>query len=195
MSHSRARRLAFSLFLALTPIVLPACTSRQASDFIPKEADSREALTTALTAWKNGEKWEKIPAGQSTIQVLDNKWRAGQQLADFQILEADPAGAGPQWFTVKLVMKKPAGELKVRYVVVGIDPPWPDEEDYNKSSGYVTCAPLCHRHPDIVAGRLRRGGTRTLHPFRTGCARCPPASPRTVATRRAFQRHPNRHGP
>jgi hypothetical protein len=136
MSLSHARRLAVSLFLALTPIVLPACTSRQAGDFIPKEEESREALTIALTAWKKGEKWEKIPAGESTIQVLDNKWRAGQQLADFQILEADPANAGPQWFTVKLVMKKPAGELKVRYVVVGIDPLWVyREEDYKKSSG------------------------------------------------------------
>ena len=130
------RRLAVSLFLALVPIVLAACTSRQAGDFIPKEAKSREALTTALTAWKKGEKWEKIPAGESIIEVLDNKWRAGQQLADFQILEADPAGEGPQWFTVKLVMKKPAGELKVRYVVVGIDPLWVyREEDYKKSSG------------------------------------------------------------
>ena len=129
-------RLAASLFLALTPIVVAACTSRKAGDFIPKEAQSRQALTTALTAWKNGEKWEKISAGESTIEALDNKWRAGQQLADFQILEADPAGEGPQWFTVKLVMKKPAGELKVRYVVVGIDPLWVyREEDYKKSSG------------------------------------------------------------
>lgn len=153
MSHSHARRLAAlrftqadrclhicrlvaSLFLALTPIVLAACTSRKAGDFIPKEAQSRDALTTALTAWKKGEKWERIPAGESTIEVLDNKWRAGQQLTDFQILEADPAGEGPQWFTVKLVMKKPPGELKVRYVVVGIDPLWVyREEDYKKSSG------------------------------------------------------------
>jgi hypothetical protein len=129
-------RLALSLLLPLTPILLAACTARKASDFIPKEAESREALTTALTAWKKGEKWQKIPAGESVIEVLDNKWRAGQQLADFQILEADPAGDGPQWFTVKLVMKKPAGELKVRYVVVGIDPLWVyREEDYKKSSG------------------------------------------------------------
>jgi hypothetical protein len=153
MSHSHARRLAdfrsnaagrrvyirrltAFLFLALTPVLLAACTSRKAGDFIPKEAQSRQALTTALTAWKNGEKWLKIPAGASTIEVLDNKWRAGQQLADFQILEADPAGQGPQWFTVKLVMKKPAGELKVRYVVVGIDPLWVyREEDYKKTSG------------------------------------------------------------
>ncbi len=128
--------MAASLFFALTPIVLAACTSRKAEDFIPKEDQSRQALTTALTAWKNGEKWEKIPAGESTIEVLDNKWRAGQQLADFQILEADPAGEGPQWFTVKLVMKKPPGQLKVRYVVVGIDPLWVyREEDYKKSSG------------------------------------------------------------
>jgi hypothetical protein len=129
-------RLAAHLVLALTPVLLAACTSRNASDFIPKEAQSREALNTALTAWKKGENWQKIPAGSSTIEVLDNKWRAGQQLADFQILEAEPAGDGPQWFTVKLVMKKPAGELKVRYVVVGIDPLWVyREEDYKKSSG------------------------------------------------------------
>ena len=136
MSYGHARRLAFAVFLALAPIVLPACTSRQAGDFIPKETESRQALTTALTAWKKGEKWEKIPAGEVTVEALDNKWRAGQQLADFQILEADRASAGPQWFTVKLVMKKPAGELKVRYVVVGIDPLWVyREEDYKKSSG------------------------------------------------------------
>lgn len=136
MSQGYARRLAVSLVFTLTTVVLASCTSRKASDFIPKEAQSRQTLTTALTAWKNGEKWERIPAGESIIEVLDNKWRAGQQLADFQILEADPAGEGPQWFTVKLVMKKPAGELKVRYVVVGIDPLWVyREEDYKKSSG------------------------------------------------------------
>lgn len=136
MSHGYTRRLAVFLVLALTPVVLAGCTSRKASDFIPKEDQSRKTLTTALTAWKNGEKWEKIPAGESVIEVLDNKWRAGQQLADFQILESEPAGDGPQWFTVKLIMKKPAGELKVRYVVVGIDPLWVyREEDYKKSSG------------------------------------------------------------
>jgi hypothetical protein len=129
-------RLAISVVLALTPNFVAGCTARKASDFIPKEAQSRQTLTTALTAWKNGEKWEKIPAGRSSIEVLDNKWRAGQQLADFQILEAEPAGQGPQWFTVKLIMKKPVGELKVRYVVVGIDPLWVyREEDYKKTSG------------------------------------------------------------
>ena len=101
-----------------------------------RHAESTKPTMYRTDAWKNGEKWEKIPAGASTIEVLDNKWRAGQQLADFQILEADPAGEGPQWFTVKLVMKKPAGELKVRYVVVGIDPLWVyRDEDYKKSSG------------------------------------------------------------
>jgi len=62
--------------------------------------------------------------------------KRGHKLGSFEIVSHEPNQGGPQWFSVKLVLKKPAGEQMVRYCVLGNDPLWVyREEDYNKTSG------------------------------------------------------------
>jgi hypothetical protein len=103
--------------------------------YIPKEAAARKALEAALTSWQNGQKPGTIETDDVPIEVMDSKWRAGQKLASFQILQEEP-GQGPRWFSVKLVMQKPAQEQTVRYVVLGNSPLWVyREEDFKKTSG------------------------------------------------------------
>jgi hypothetical protein len=112
------------------------CAARNYDDLIPAEETARKALEAALQAWVDGATDSKIEAPGMTIQVLDTKWRSGQTLASYQILDIEPGDDGKSWFNVRLVMKKPAGEQKTRYVVIGQDPLWVyREEDYKQATG------------------------------------------------------------
>jgi hypothetical protein len=135
--QSGRRKLAL---LALGVIILisgsEGCAARTHEDLIPAEGTARQALEAALTAWENGATDYKVVASGMTIQVLDAKWRAGQKLASHEILNVETDEDGKSWFSVKLLMNKPAGEQKARYVVIGLDPIWVyREEDYNQATG------------------------------------------------------------
>lgn len=127
-------RLALSTCCLL--VFLSGCSrTRSEAEFLPAENKARLALETALKAWQDGKTMGLIESTKPAVQVIDNKWQAGQKLAGFEILEAE-TGPGPQWFKVKLNMKAPAGEMRVRYVVAGIDPLWVyREEDFKKAAG------------------------------------------------------------
>jgi hypothetical protein len=107
------------------------------SQFVPPTDSARKALEAALNAWKGGRPPGRIGDNKPPVEVLDSKWKAGRQLADYQIVkEEPPAGNGPRWFTVKLTLQKPAGTQEVRYAVVGNDPLWVySEDEYKKLSG------------------------------------------------------------
>lgn len=127
-------------FLVLYSALLCAagCSSKASFDkFVPAEAKARQALEAALTSWQNGQAAPaRITNTKPPIEVLDSKWRSGQKLASFEIVSHEPNQGGPQWFSVKLILKKPATEQVVRYCVLGNDPLWVyREEDYHKTSG------------------------------------------------------------
>jgi hypothetical protein len=112
------------------------CASKTYDHLIPAEDASREALEEALSSWESGATDSKIVASGRTIQVLDAKWRAGQKLASHEILSVEADADGKSWFSVKLVMKKPAGEQNARYVVIGNEPIWVyREDDYKQATG------------------------------------------------------------
>jgi hypothetical protein len=94
-------------------------------------------LEAALSAWKGGQAHGRVANSAPAIEVLDSKWKAGQRLADYQIVKEEPAaGTGPRWFTVRLTLQKAAAPQEVRYAVVGIDPLWVySEDEYKKLSG------------------------------------------------------------
>jgi hypothetical protein len=128
-----ARPWIFSLGLLLA--CGAGCGKRSHGDFLPAEGKARKALETALTAWQNGAQVGKIASGSPTIEVVDSKWKAGQKLQGYQILQAVP-GDKPARFVVRLTLKQPPGEQEVRYIVLGLDPLWVyREEDYKKLSG------------------------------------------------------------
>ncbi len=109
------------------------CGTRGRDYFVPAEAKAREALEAALSAWKDGQPYRTITTATPPVEVVDNKWRDGHKLAGYEVLKEESGDDGKRWFSVKLKMQKPAGEVVVRYVVVGKDPLWVcREEDYKK---------------------------------------------------------------
>jgi hypothetical protein len=129
--------LAPTLLSALLALACGGCTGAGTERYIPDEKAARTALETALSAWKNGEPYGRIASVSPPVQVLDTQWQAGQKLAGFQVLkEEQEKGNGPRWFTVRLTMQKPAGEVTVRYIVFGNSPLYVyREQDYKKTSG------------------------------------------------------------
>jgi hypothetical protein len=125
-----------SLLIAIgsgLPILMLSITGcgRGYEKYVPASQTAREALTTALTAWKEGQKLRRIETFSPPIEVLDSRWLQGQALRDFQIL-GEVHQDGPRCFTVQLNLDGPEKQHKVRYYVFGIEPLWIcRQEDYD----------------------------------------------------------------
>lgn len=133
--HS-ARRLGRNLVWMLLACSL-GCAGKKGSydQYLPSEQTARQALATALEAWKNGGPAGKIDTASPSIQAVDFQWQAGHKLSSYEILGEEPSD-GPKVFSVRLRMQKPASEKVVRYFVVGKKPLWVyREDDYKKLSG------------------------------------------------------------
>lgn len=117
----------------LLVLALAGCSKPGEEQFIPPEATARQALETALDAWKEGKKPGQFSLGTVKVQVVDAVWSSGQKLSGYQIV-AEESSNGPRWFTVKLTL--PGGEKTAKYAVLGKDPLWVyGETDYKKLSG------------------------------------------------------------
>jgi hypothetical protein len=136
MQFERRRFALWALGVILLASGSVGCAAKTYDHLIPAEDKSRDALEEALSAWEGGATDSKILASGMTIQVLDAKWRAGQKLESYEILGVESDEDGKSWFNVRLVMKKPAGEQIVRYVVIGQEPIWVyREDDYKQATG------------------------------------------------------------
>jgi hypothetical protein len=120
--------------LLLFGVALIGCSKAGEEQFIPAEATARQALETALNAWKEGQaKPGSLSLGTTKIEVLDAVWKSGPKLSAYKIVGEESAN-GPRWFTVKLTLA--TGEKTVKYAVLGKDPIWVySETDYKKLSG------------------------------------------------------------
>ena len=111
-------------------VFLVGCSHKSLSDFETPDNVVQNALSTALTAWQNGQPPGKIEGASRPTQVIDSHWENGDKLKSFEILgEEEPAAEGPsRWFSVKLT--RPDGqEETVRYVLVGKESIWIYRED------------------------------------------------------------------
>jgi len=126
-----ARRLA----LAALALLLAGCGRSTVESFHPKADAALEALTTALTAWQNGESKEDLSENTDpTVNVAEPKWETGSKLKSFEIVEALP-GDIPRKFSVKITLEGATGSENVTYVVVGKDPLWVmNEQEYERKS-------------------------------------------------------------
>jgi hypothetical protein len=106
---------------------------------VPPEEKARHALEAALTAWQHGEPMDRVQADGTNISVNDSKWKSGQRLTSFEIVQTEsPAEAAdrPLVFLVRLKLEKAPAEKEYRYVVFGKNPLWVcDEDDYKRMSG------------------------------------------------------------
>ncbi len=133
------RREVGLLFGVLLAVGLVAGCNKQGGEekYVPAESSAREALTTALTKWKDGEpKPGQFTAGKVKVQVLDKAWADGVKLQSFEIVgeEKPAAEPGPRVFSVRL--KTPKGEQTAKYYVFGVDPLWVcDEAGYKQMAG------------------------------------------------------------
>jgi hypothetical protein len=92
--------------------------------FTPSEETVRHVLTAALRSWQKGEKPGPLSgAGNPSIILVDECRRPEQTLERFTILGEAP-GDGPRCFAVRVHLKNPDEEQRLRFVVFGIDPIW-----------------------------------------------------------------------
>ena len=125
-----------SLALPIGGLVMLLGCSKQGTrteDFTPPADKARAALEAALNHWQNGKPPGTVPGTKPTVEVVDSKWKGGQQLKSYEILSEEP-GTEPRFFKVRLTLAK--GAQEVRYAVLGIDPLWVyREEDFQLLSG------------------------------------------------------------
>jgi hypothetical protein len=128
----RIRSIAFIAGLVL----LTGC-SRQGTrnqDFAPASDKAKKALEAALNHWQAGNPPGTVPGTSPHVEVVDFKWKNGQKLTSFEILDEEP-GSEPRFFKVRLTPAQGPPQ-EVRYAVMGIDPLWVyREDDYKKLSG------------------------------------------------------------
>jgi hypothetical protein len=128
------RRGSLVLVFGLLALGSAGCASRSTARYIPSSATARQSLEAALNAWQQGQPPGRIEGVSPPVQVADTRWKAGDKLGSYEILQEEP-GDEQKWFSVRLKLQKPAGEQTVRYVVIGRDPVWVFREaDYKKLS-------------------------------------------------------------
>jgi hypothetical protein len=103
--------------------LLTGCAKKGYARYVPSAAAGREAVEFALKEWQAGQPVGTLTSHSPPLQVVDSCRRPGQLLAGYTILGEAPCD-GPRCFAVRLKHENPNEELKVRYVVVGIDPLW-----------------------------------------------------------------------
>jgi hypothetical protein len=114
-------------------VVAAGCAgSSDPNRYYPPDDRARQAVETALTAWQNGATPGTVPGtADPVVQFVDSHNGPARKLVAFEILGLAP-GDGPRVFTVRLSLDRPAGEVRVRYYVVGVDPIWViRQEDYD----------------------------------------------------------------
>lgn len=113
------------LALLTTPLMIAAllagCGGDGTQRYVQSSESARSSLETALNAWKNGDPHGTIESGDTEIDVFDARWRDGQQLESFEIVEELPADPH-QTFKVTMRMKDATEDEENTYIVLGIDP-------------------------------------------------------------------------
>ena len=112
------------LALALAIALAAGCSRGQRNeDFVPREDAARAALDSYLAAWVRGETAQTVAGMHPPVLVVDDLRAKGRTLKSYSILGPVPADA-PICFAVQLSLDNPRGEVRERYVVVGLDPLW-----------------------------------------------------------------------
>jgi hypothetical protein len=91
--------------------------------FVPAPELAERALEAVLVDWKAGLPPGRIDRLAVKVELNDKQRKPGQLLDDFEILGEVPGPTG-RCFAVRLKLREPVAEEKVRYAVFGIDPLW-----------------------------------------------------------------------
>jgi hypothetical protein len=125
-----------SLFV-LTSLSLFGCAKKtDVKDYIPADEAAKQALTTALEAWKAGKPPDQIGASNPAITAQDKQWSAGTKLSAYEIVGPAVSDDQHRRFSVKLTLVGDAAPQETTFVVFGKDPLWVvSAESYERMSG------------------------------------------------------------
>lgn len=129
--------LGAALAAALTVALMPGCGG-STSAYVPSASGSREALESALSAWrKGGVKPAELASGTPPVHFVDSQWESGQTLEGYKVLEEELSGAATEKrYAVALKLEKAKDEKRVEYIAVGRSPVWIfRDDDYEKQTG------------------------------------------------------------
>jgi hypothetical protein len=88
---------------------------------LPSGSEARNALQTALDAWKDGKPASALVEGKPPVQAVDHDWVAGKGL-DAYVIGDEQSGDGNKTFTVSITLKGSSAPSDVRYMIFGRDP-------------------------------------------------------------------------
>jgi hypothetical protein len=91
--------------------------------YVPPTELARDALEAVLADWQTGREPGPIDRLAVGVRVVDKQRKKGQSLDEYQILGEAPGETG-RCFAVRVKLKGPEAEQKVRFVIIGIDPLW-----------------------------------------------------------------------
>jgi hypothetical protein len=121
--RSRPAALAFWAALAASTAGCAARNDPATPRFLPGWGDARQALVSALTAWRDAP--SPLPASFNTpsVQFVDTRRRPDQRLIAFQVL-GQSAVENARQFMVRLNLEGEESPQLVKYNIVGRDPVW-----------------------------------------------------------------------
>lgn len=110
-----------------------------AKRFDPPVDLARAAVAAVLADWQAGEERTIVGAGLPVaVHVVDKQRQRNQVLEDYEILGEAP-GDTARCFAVRLKLRHPDADEKVRFVVIGIDPLWVFRHEDFESLTQWTC--------------------------------------------------------
>lgn len=115
-------RLTWTIVIALAAFVVGCGDKPVAAPVEPEKA--RQALRTALGAWKGGQTIDSLAQATPPIIAQDFDWMAGAKLTEYQLLDDGQAEDANLRVKVKLSIRDKQGQAVTKTVVyvVGTDP-------------------------------------------------------------------------
>jgi hypothetical protein len=111
----RAGLASACLFLSLLGM---GCSGNENAPVVASKA--REALRTALESWKKGDKVDELQNASPPIYVVDQEWKDGAKLQDYQVTGDGEEKDAHLFAPVKLTVRLPNGRevrRNVTYII------------------------------------------------------------------------------
>lgn len=123
------------LLLSICGFLTGSFEADRGARFVPSQEVAEAAIQRGLEGWMNGEPAGVIPGTKPEIQFMDSYRKPEQKLVRYEIL-GEVAGNAPRCFAVRVTLKPqpdaPETTVRLKYIVVGIDPLWVfRQEDYD----------------------------------------------------------------
>lgn len=134
MIHHRKRIL--PALIAFLLAGLAGCGGDGTEQYVQSADTARDALEAALNAWQSGQPHQQLTlSGDTKVDTFDARWRDGQALESFKVLEELPGDPHPT-FKVEIKLKDALAAEENTYIVVGIGPISVfRDEDYAAATG------------------------------------------------------------